>query len=184
MAPAARARARLVSVLILGLGNPSLCDDGAGVHAARRARKMLSDEIDVREELVGGFALVESLSGYESAVIVDGIRAAGRSPGDILILEPFREPFNPTLHLISGREIDLAGARELALELGVAFPSPVAVVAIQVQDTALMSEECSAEVEKSLDAAAKCAIELAKGEPVEKVRALANESLDVKQVWP
>ncbi len=152
---------REVRRLILGLGNTTLADDGAGVHAARIAARLLGDDsVEVLESPTAGYTLVELLPGYDEAVVLDAMRLSGLETGVVRIFDPEDDGFRPTLHLVAGREVDLATAREMAAGLGLSFPK-VTVVGIQVKETGVMRESCTPEVEKALEKAAAKAIRLA-----------------------
>ena len=64
------------SVLVLGVGNVLLSDEGVGVHVARRLQSMdLPRWVEVVDGGTGGFELIEFCRGKEKVVIVDAIRA-------------------------------------------------------------------------------------------------------------
>src|ERR1035438_600219 len=80
LANAARPR-----VLVLGLGNDLLTDDGVGLYVARELQRQFvgQDSIHVRETTEMGLALLDFLTGYDAAVIVDSIQTGQAPPGFI-----------------------------------------------------------------------------------------------------
>lgn len=147
-------------VLLLGLGNAILCDDGVGIQAVRRiADAARSNGFEVREAEVAGFSLLDLLDGFDAAVVVDAARMAGCEPGEIRILDV--SDMLPSLHLVAGHQIDLPNALALGREIGVAVPSEVKIVAVQIEDDRTFSESCTPAVEAAIDAAGRTALEVA-----------------------
>jgi hydrogenase maturation protease len=149
-------------VLILGVGNTLLSDDGVGVFAARRARELVEPDepIDIKEAELAGFALVDLLSGYESAVIVDALHGTGGQPGEVVALHMGN--FAATTHLVTGHQIDLPTAIRLGEEMGRSVPQKIKIVGIQIADDRTLSEECTPEVQKAIEPAARLALKVAR----------------------
>ncbi len=77
-------------VLIAGVGNVLLGDDGFGVEVANRlmSHKETPDWVHVIETGIGGMSLIQELMyGYEALIIVDAY-ARGGKPGQLYLLEP------------------------------------------------------------------------------------------------
>ena len=70
--------------LVLGLGNPLLGDDAVGLKVAALVRERLDGApgVDVLEEEAGGLRLMERMTGYDRAVLVDAA-VTGGTPGTI-----------------------------------------------------------------------------------------------------
>jgi hydrogenase maturation protease len=94
------------SILIVGVGNEYLCDEGLGVHVARSLLAM-SDRLPAGVKVLeAGIFLMNSLgdlSRHRRVILVDAVRAGG-SPGEVYRAE-LREglagslPENPALSL-------------------------------------------------------------------------------------
>lgn len=155
-------------VLILGLGNTILTDDGVGIYAARRAREILQSMastaetagIDVNEAELAGFSLLDLLDGYTHAVIVDALHSTGRDPGEIVPIA--MESFKSATHLSAGHEIDLPTAVELARQMGQEVPREIIIIGVQIADDLTLSEECTPEVKAAIEPAALLALEKAR----------------------
>lgn len=149
-------------VLILGLGNAVLTDDAVGLHVARRVRELLGhdEHIEVKEAELAGFALVDLLAGYQRAVIVDAVRLVDHTPGEIVVHGV--ESFEPTLHLVSGHEIDLPTAVTLGHKMGYPMPREIFIVGVQVLDNRTLSETCTPQVQRAIEPAARRALEIAR----------------------
>jgi hypothetical protein len=70
---------RKPQALLLALGNPLMGDDGVAPLAARALRRRYREDIDIDESPVAGFALLDLLSGYNRALIIDA-SATGNAP--------------------------------------------------------------------------------------------------------
>lgn len=72
------------SVLVLGVGNLLLGDEGVGVHVAQRLQKMaLPPEVEVIDGGVGGFELIQHFQGREKVIIIDAV-STDAAPGTLL----------------------------------------------------------------------------------------------------
>lgn len=74
--------------LVLGLGNPILSDDGVGLRVAAGLEGRLGEGVTVIEASLAGLDLLELLSGYDRAIIIDAIQTEGGQPGRIYRLDP------------------------------------------------------------------------------------------------
>jgi hydrogenase maturation protease len=75
-------------LLIAGVGNIFLGDDGFGVEVANRlAAAELPDWVRVADYGIAGMHLAYDLAGYSSAILVDAT-ARGGVPGTIYLIEP------------------------------------------------------------------------------------------------
>jgi hydrogenase maturation protease len=76
-------------VLVAGIGNVFLGDDGFGVEVvARLARRTLPEGVEVADFGIRGFDLAYALmEPYDVAVLVDALSQKGR-PGELFVLEP------------------------------------------------------------------------------------------------
>lgn len=132
-------------VLLLGLGNSKMCDDGIGVQVVRsieqRARELGAD---VAEAESGGEELLGLLNGREAAVVVDAVRMPGLEPGAIVVLDT--NDFAPSLHLTPERRTALPAALSLSAGTGIGIPERVRVVGIQIEDDHTCCGHCTSAV--------------------------------------
>jgi hydrogenase maturation protease len=136
--------------IVLGLGNPYGGDDGVGPSVARALQGHLVDpEVTVREASLGGVRLLELLSGYDRAILVDAIRTPGGKPGTIRRLSGaelrIADVWNPSSH---GR--GLLASLEAARKIGTPTPNHLMVLAIEVAPWDGLSEGSSPEVEAAI----------------------------------
>lgn len=73
-------------MLILGVGNLLLSDEGVGVHVAQQLQKMpIPPEVEVIDGGTGGFELIEHFRGKKKVIIVDALHADAE-PGAVIRL--------------------------------------------------------------------------------------------------
>lgn len=79
-------------ILVGGIGNVFLGDDGFGVEVVQRLRgRSLPPGVEVVDFGIRGIDLAYALTEYEAAILVDAA-ARGSSPGTLYVLEPHVEP--------------------------------------------------------------------------------------------
>ena len=89
VAAAAPAPAR---ILVAGIGNIFLGDDGFGVEVARRlAERERAPGVDVVDFGIRGMDLAYALQGYDAVVFVDAA-PRGERPGTLSVVQPDPEP--------------------------------------------------------------------------------------------
>ncbi len=139
-------------IIVLGLGNTLVSDDGAGVKAARLLQARLKDPRLVVEELAaGGMYLVEALVGYEAALLIDAFKTEGKRYGELYQLDISRgeEPLSSSgVSFTHG--MGLKKALDLARFLDLPLPGRLEIYGIGVKDTLHISEECTPAVERAL----------------------------------
>jgi hydrogenase maturation protease len=75
-------------VLILGIGNYLMGDEGIGVHLAQTlADDPIAEQIDVIDGGTGGFHLLEFFEQYHHVILVDATLGTGKV-GDIRLIKP------------------------------------------------------------------------------------------------
>ena len=134
-------------ILVLGIGNTLLGDDGVGIYVARKMRETCSQEgqIEIAEANVGGIALLDLFSGYTKVVIIDAIITKKGRPGTLykLSLEDLGTVVEPyMLHAI-----DLRTAVELGRMLGYHIPEDITLYAIEIRNNTIFTEGLSDDLE-------------------------------------
>jgi hydrogenase maturation protease len=74
------------NVLVLGVGNESLTDEGLGAVAARRIARRPVPGVEVVIGQAPGLSLTEVIEDRDCVLLLDAVQAAGSSPGDVIVL--------------------------------------------------------------------------------------------------
>ena len=97
-------------ILVLGVGNLLLSDEGVGVHVAQRMMTMaMPPEVQVVEGGTDGFGLVNVITEADRMILIDAVRGGGQ-PGSIYRFEiedcpPYPDIFKTSVHQISILEV-------------------------------------------------------------------------------
>jgi hydrogenase maturation protease len=102
------------NILILGIGNYLMADEGIGVHFAQRLSETeLPPGVDVLDGGTGGFHLLEYFERYARVIIIDAT-LDGRPPGTIRLIKPrFAADFPQAMSTHDIGLKDLVGALQL-----------------------------------------------------------------------
>jgi hydrogenase maturation protease len=147
-----------MKTLVLGIGNPILCDDGAGIKVAREVGKKLDDpQITVSETSAAGLTLLDSIVGYDKVVIIDAIQTKKGKAGQIYRMKP--EDFSFAKHFSSPHQINLVTALELGKVLNLEMPQEITILAVEAKDVSNFNERCTPEVERAIPEAVKMVLD-------------------------
>lgn len=144
--------------LVVGMGNPILCDDAVGVRLARAVRERLGGrgDVDFLEECsVGGLNLISVLEGYRRVFVLDSIMTGGGVPGSCYAFTA--ERLRDTMNLGCVHDANFATALELGRRLGHDLPGPgdVHVFAVEVLDNTTFSETMTDRLEAEFPGCAR-----------------------------
>jgi hydrogenase maturation protease len=134
--------------LVLGLGNDIFGDDAIGLRVIESlACRPGLEGFDFQTADSGGVGLLDVLSGYEKAFIVDCIPAAEGSSGEVSHLRPEElccQPLTLSSHYCGLPEVLAIGER-----LDIPMPE-IEILAISVNDPFWIREGLSPEMESAL----------------------------------
>lgn len=121
--------------LILGVGNPLMGDDGAGVLAVQRllARPDLPPDVTVIDGGTAGLGLIPLIESYRRVVLVDAV-LMGEPPGTVRRFAWREARVAGRAQSLSLHQSDLADALALAEALG-SLPPEVVIYGVQPQHT-------------------------------------------------
>ena len=147
-----------MKTLVLGIGNPILSDDGAGIRVAREIGKQFNDsQLTIAETSEAGFRLLDSIVGYDEVIIIDAVQTEKGQAGQIYRMEP--QDFSSAKHFSSPHQINLATALELGKMLNLAMPQKITIFAVEAKDITTFSEKCTPEVEQAIPEVVKMVLE-------------------------
>ena len=136
-----------MKILVLGLGNELLSDDGVGVLAARALREELGGSADVVDTSLSGLALLDFFDGYDKAILIDAVQTKRCPPGTVTELTPadLSAVVAPSPHYAGLPELlDLAGRLEMD------FPDEIRIFAVEVVDPHTIGGAVSDPVRRSV----------------------------------
>jgi hydrogenase maturation protease len=133
-----------VRILVLGIGNTIMGDDGVGIHVARTVKDRLQSrtDLDVKELGVGGLRLVEEILGYEKVIIVDSYSSADSNPGQIREFDLAQ--FQDSMHPSSPHGTNFATALQLYKRLAPErIPGKIRIFTVDIHATQTFGEDLS-----------------------------------------
>ncbi len=155
--------------IVVGLGNPILGDDGVGWRVidelearagSTDARTTWAAGVTLDRVCVGGVALMERLTGFRRAIIVDAILEPAERPGAVW-RRPLAEVVTQTAsHLDSSHDATLPAAMAAGRVMGASLPDEIDVVGITITRADVFGEELSGAVAEAVAPAARL-VELA-----------------------
>jgi hydrogenase maturation protease len=149
---------QLRSILVAGVGNAWLRDDGFGGEVARRlSERELPDAVSVMDAGTGGLDLAyEVMRGYDALVILD-VSKQGGEPGTLYVMEPDESDVEGGIEdgeLINPHGMDPQTVLRFVKSIG-AWPGRVVVIACEPADVEDMgwglSESVSEAVDRAID---------------------------------
>jgi len=153
---------REVRILVAGVANSWLRDDGFGGEVARRlsAREMPSG-VAVMDAGTGGLDLAyEVMRGYDALVIVD-VSQQGGEPGTLYVMEPDEASVDGNIadgEAINPHGMDPKTVLRFVKSIG-AWPGRVVVVACEPADVSDLGFGLSEQVQAVLDRAVELVVE-------------------------
>ena len=138
-------------IIILGMGNKFFGDDGVGIVVAEKLKSILYDETNIKVEETnwGGFRIIDLLSGYKVAIVIDALKTGTRPAGFIHKLN-YKDLIH-SVRMVSFHDVNFATAVEFAKEVNITMPEDISVYAIEINEADSFSEELSYEVNVSVE---------------------------------
>jgi hydrogenase maturation protease len=159
----------LRSILVAGVGNAWLRDDGFGGAVARRlSERELPDGVSVMDAGTGGLDLAyEVMRGYDALVIVD-VSKQGGEPGTLYVMEPDEDEVRGGIEdgeVINPHGMDPQTVLRFVKSIG-AWPGRVVVIACEPAEVEEMGWGMTDAIAQAVDRAADLV-----GETIEELRA-------------
>jgi hydrogenase maturation protease len=152
-------------ILVIGLGNPILGDDGVGWKVGEAVQDILKQPslkpepgdcaVEVECVAEGGLRLMEIMVGYDYSVVIDAVTIAGQPVGSVSIFPIEALPERLTGHFASPHNTTLQVALRLGREMGLHLPQEVTIVGIEAQKVYELSEELTAPVQEAVPQAVR-----------------------------
>jgi hydrogenase maturation protease len=152
-----------IRILVAGIGNVFLGDDGFGpAVAGRLAGSTLPAGVEVEDFGIRGMDLAYALQGYDTAILVDAVPRGG-APGTVYLIEPELDPDEAAIDTHGMNPVKVLA---LARHLGGELPR-VLVVGCEPAGVVTDEDELSAELSEP--------VRLAVGEAVRMVESVVEE---------
>jgi hydrogenase maturation protease len=133
-------------VLILGIGNDILKDDGIGPKLAEQLRnENFSPEISFDSCSLGGLDVLEIIKDYDSVFILDALKTIDGEPGQVYYFSP--EDFRETLHLSNLHDVNFLTALEMAKRINMKTPRFIEIIAVEIIEDLEFGQSLSPELE-------------------------------------
>ncbi|HET8978717.1 MAG TPA: hydrogenase maturation protease [Solirubrobacteraceae bacterium] len=144
---------RLTSILVAGVGNAWLRDDGFGGAVARRLQTAdLPAGVAVMDAGTGGLDLAyEVMRGYDGLVLLDVSRQGGE-PGTLYVMEPDEDDVDAGIEdgaMINPHAMDPQTVLRFVKSIG-AWPGRVVIIACEPADVGALGWGLSPEVERAV----------------------------------
>jgi hydrogenase maturation protease len=136
-----------MKVLILGMGNPSLSDDGVGLSVAEMLRGNIR-EADVAFSPMIGLDLLDLILGYDTIFIIDAMTTKGGKIGELKKISAHDR--SGTLHLFSSHGMNIFDLMELGSRCGFEMPHLKVVYGIEIGNEIAFGTSLSTALNKKL----------------------------------
>jgi hydrogenase maturation protease len=152
-------------ILVIGLGNPILGDDGVGWAVAREFEERIpkaGGNIEVDYLSLGGLSLMERLVGYEKVILIDSL-TTGKHPQGAVITFTLEDLVDLTSgHTTAAHDTSLKTALATGRQLGASLPEDenIHLVAIESQHVYDIQEGLTPAIAASVPTAVQQVLDL------------------------
>lgn len=137
-------------ILILGVGNEILMDDGIGPKLTRALeQKYYNENIKFDSLCLGGMELLEYIQGYQNIIFIDAIKTKNGIPGTVYYYTP--EDFNETLHLSNLHDVSFLTALKMGKKIGLEIPERIDIIAVEIVEDMVFGESFTPKLQEKYD---------------------------------
>jgi len=134
-------------ILILGMGNDILTDDGIGIKITKVLEKEFPYPNIIYDTLsLGGLEIIEYIKDFSTVIIIDAIKTMNGIPGTVYQFVP--EDFKETLHLSNIHDISFLTSLQLAKDLEIKTPENVHIIAIEILEDMVFSDDFTPQIQE------------------------------------
>ena len=154
-----------MKILLIGLGNPILGDDGVGWVVAHEVEKRLvgsKQNIEVDCLALGGLSLMERMIGYQHVILVDSLNTGQRDQGAVIVFSLDEMDDLIYGHSSAAHDASLKQSLEVGRNLNAILPDDrdVHVVAIEAKHVYDFKEELSTDIAAAVPVAIQMVLNL------------------------
>ncbi|MEI7848191.1 MAG: hydrogenase maturation protease [Chloroflexota bacterium] len=156
-----------MKMLIAGLGNPILSDDGVGWVVAEKVKEWLSKNdypITIESFSLSGISLMEQMIGFDCVLLIDSLNTGQYPPGNVTTFNLDSMHDFTFGHSTSVHDLSLKNALILGREMKAELPDndKVIIIGIEAQEIYDFGETLSPEIEAAIPEAFNTIIQLIK----------------------
>jgi hydrogenase maturation protease len=127
-------------ILVLGMGNDILTDDGVGIKITKVLEKKYPFPNIIYDTLsIGGMEIIEYIRDFKMVIIIDAIKTQDGIPGAVYQFVP--DDFKETTHLSNIHDISFLTSLKLAKELDIPTPEEVHIIAVEIVEDMVFSDD-------------------------------------------
>ena len=164
-------------ILVIGLGNPILGDDGVGWRVAEEVKRRISnlqspvveERLEIRDWSVevdcvslGGLSLMERMMGYDHAIVIDAVTTGRQAVGSVTCCALEDLPDRSAGHTTAAHDTSPQPALRVGRAMGAHLPDRVMVVAVEANAAYDFSEALSLPIADAVPRAATMVLGLLK----------------------
>lgn len=147
------------SILVLGVGNDILTDDGIGPKLCDFLKEKYADKPIQFEKLnVGGLEILEFIQGYYTVIFIDAIKTVEGEIGEVNLYTP--NNFTETLHLSNLHDTSFLTALELGKSLDFDIPEKMYIITVEIKEDMVFSEYFTEELAIKYEAVKEKVVDL------------------------
>ena len=153
-----RTASRFPKTLILGVGNPTKCDDAVGNYVANKLKDILYEDanLTIIETSSNWLSLAELMIGYNRVILIDAIKTGNGKPGTIYVVSPEDLEDTSTATTFTTHDISLVQALQLLkTTYPKKLPEKIKIYAIEVEDTSRFTEKMTPKIKRAGDRVVK-----------------------------
>jgi hydrogenase maturation protease len=153
-------------ILVIGLGNPILGDDGVGWLVAEQVRLALENgtnkhqPIEIDSLALGGLSLMERMIGYDRVIIIDALTTRKQPNGTIYRVSLEELPDLSAGHTTAAHDTSLQTALNVGRSMGAQLPEQIIIVGVEAEKVYDFTEELSSEVKSAIPKAVQIVMDL------------------------
>jgi hydrogenase maturation protease len=136
-----------VKVLVLGMGNPILSDDGVGIVVAKALEGRVRG-VDVAASAMIGFDLLDAMTGYDKVYLIDAMCTRDGTIGEVKKIS--KEGGAGTMHLFTSHGIHFFELMEMGKRCGLNMPEVGAVYGIEIGDSVCFGSSLTMELQERI----------------------------------
>jgi len=154
-----------MATIVIGIGNAVRTDDAVGLYAVRAIAERTRGRADVatQELHTGGIRLMEAMTGYRKAILIDAAETDGGTPGTIRAVPATGLLRTRNTH--SMHDASLPVALAFGSAAGLELPAEITVWTVEAEDIENFGETLTPAVQNALPQVIEQVMQQLEGDP-------------------